>query len=66
LSTAKPINFDVSGGFAALYPSYSDTSLQPDGKTRVDGYTRDLGKGGVRYFALGHYHNPRHTSGPQP
>ena len=36
----------------------SDTSLQPDGRTRVVGYTRDVGKGGVAYFALGHCHNP--------
>ncbi len=41
---------------AGLYPS--DTSLQPDGKTRVLGYTRDVGRGGVTYFALGHCHNP--------
>ena len=39
-----------------LYPS--DTSLQPDGKTRVLGYTREVGPGGVTYFALGHCHNP--------
>ncbi len=36
----------------------SDTSLQPDGKTRVLGYTREVGKGSVTYFALGHCHNP--------
>lgn len=35
-----------------------DTSLQPDGKTRVLGYTREVGRGGVAYFALGHCHNP--------
>jgi type 1 glutamine amidotransferase len=35
-----------------------DTSLRPDGKTRVLGYTRDVGRGGVAYFALGHCHNP--------
>ena len=39
-----------------LYPS--DTSLQPDGKTRVLGYTRQVGNGGVTYVALGHCHNP--------
>ena len=39
-----------------LYPS--DTSLQADGKTRVIGYTKPVGKGGVTYFALGHSHNP--------
>src|SRR5580704_7752860 len=39
-----------------LYPS--DTSLLPDGRTRVLGYTCDRGKGGVAYIALGHCHNP--------
>jgi type 1 glutamine amidotransferase len=39
-----------------LYPV--DTSLQRDGRTRVLGYTRDVGAGGVTYYALGHCHNP--------
>ncbi|HEY6421122.1 MAG TPA: hypothetical protein VIX59_19165 [Candidatus Binataceae bacterium] len=30
----------------------------PDGKTPVLGYTRETGKGGVVYFALGHCHAP--------
>lgn len=34
-----------------------DTSLLPDGKTRVLGYTRDHGKGGVAYIGLGHCHS---------
>jgi hypothetical protein len=46
----------ASPTIGTLYPS--DTSLQPDGKTRVLGYTRDIGRGGVTYFALGHCHNP--------
>ena len=46
----------TSPAIGTLYPS--DTSLQADGKTRVLGYTRDVGKGGVAYFALGHCHNP--------
>jgi hypothetical protein len=46
----------VSPTIGTLYTS--DTSLRPDGKTRVLGYTRDVGKGGVTYFALGHCHNP--------
>ena len=46
----------ASSAFGTLYPS--DTSLQADGKTRVIGYTREIGKGGVTYFALGHCHNP--------
>lgn len=36
----------------------TDTSLQANGRTRVLGYTKQLGKGGVTYFALGHCHNP--------
>jgi uncharacterized protein len=41
-----------------------DTALLPDGKTRVLGYTRDLGKGGVTYIALGHCHTPSTNSQP--
>jgi uncharacterized protein len=56
----------VSSAIGTLYPT--DTSLQPDGKTRVLGYTRELGKGGVTYFALGHCHNPaiRAARAPDP
>jgi uncharacterized protein len=43
-------------GFGFVYDR--DTSVLADGKTRVLGYTRDLGKGGVTYFALGHCHTP--------
>lgn len=39
-------------GFGFAYDA--DTALQPDGKTRVLGYTRDLGQGSVAYIALGH------------
>jgi uncharacterized protein len=46
----------VSLAIGTLYAS--DTSLQPDGRTRVLGYTRAVGDGGVTYFALGHCHNP--------
>jgi type 1 glutamine amidotransferase len=35
-----------------------DSSLLPDGKNRAIGYTREVGKGGVAYFALGHCHSP--------
>ena len=41
----------------------SDTSLQADGRTRVLGYTREVGNGGVTYFALGHCHNPASRAG---
>jgi len=46
----------TSPTIGTLYPT--DTSLQADGKTRVIGYTREVGKGGVTYIALGHCHNP--------
>lgn len=42
-------------GFGFVYDR--DTALQPDGKTRVLGYIRDLGKGAVTYIALGHCHS---------
>ena len=56
----------VSPAIGTLYPS--DTSLQPDGRTRVIGYTRAVGNGGVTYFALGHCHNPaiRAARAPDP
>jgi len=41
----------------------TDTSLQSDGKTRVLGYTRQVGRGGVTYLALGHCHNPYSRTG---
>jgi type 1 glutamine amidotransferase len=40
----------------ALYGS--DTSLLSDGRTRVLGYSKEVGRGGVAYVALGHCHNP--------
>ena len=43
-------------GFGFVYDR--DTSVLADGKTRVLGYTRALGKGGVAYIALGHCHSP--------
>ena len=49
-------------GFGFVYDT--DTALQPDGKTRVLGYTRELGKGSVTYIALGHCHSP--ASNVQP
>ena len=45
-----------SAAIGTLYAT--DTSLQPDGRTRVIGYTRDVGNGEVAYIALGHCHNP--------
>ncbi|MEX2080019.1 MAG: hypothetical protein WEC33_00240, partial [Dehalococcoidia bacterium] len=49
-------------GFGFQYER--DTALLPDGKTRVMGYTRDLGKGDVTYIALGHAHTPATNSQP--
>jgi type 1 glutamine amidotransferase len=49
-------------GFGFVYEK--DTALLPDGKTRVMGYTRDVGKGGVTYIALGHCHNEWSNSQP--
>jgi type 1 glutamine amidotransferase len=46
----------VSPSIGTLYPK--DTSLRADNKTRVLGYTRRVGDGGVTYFALGHCHSP--------
>ncbi|HEX2828162.1 MAG TPA: ThuA domain-containing protein [Burkholderiales bacterium] len=54
----------VSQSVGPLYGA--DTSLQPDGRTRVLGYTRDVGAGGVAYFALGHCHNPASREGRTP
>ncbi len=45
----------VSPAIGTLYAA--DTSLQPDGRTRVLGYVREVGNGGVTYCALGHCHN---------
>jgi type 1 glutamine amidotransferase len=43
-------------GFGFVYDK--DTSVLADGKTRVLGYMREVGKGGVTYVALGHCHSP--------
>ena len=49
---------------AQLYGT--DTSLLGDGKTRVIGYTRQVGRGAVTYVALGHCHNPTIRAGRAP
>jgi len=46
----------VASAIGTLYPA--DTSLLADGRTRVIGYSREVGAGGVVYVALGHCHNP--------
>lgn len=50
-------------GFGFVYDE--DTSLQSDGKTRVLGYARDVGRGEVVYLGLGHCHTGRDGS-PSP
>lgn len=47
-------------GFGFFYDE--DTSVQPDGKTRVLGYARDMGRGEVVYIGLGHCHANRGDS----
>jgi len=56
----------VSPSIGTIYPK--DTSLSPDGRTRVLGYTKPVGDGAVTYFALGHCHNPaiRGNRAPDP
>jgi hypothetical protein len=44
-------------GFGFVYDE--DTAVQPDGKTRVLGYARDMGRGEVVYVGLGHCHANR-------
>jgi len=49
-------------GFGFAYDE--DTSLLPDGKTRVLGFVREVGKGAVAYWALGHCHSPATNAQP--
>lgn len=50
-------------GFGFVYEK--DTSLQSDGKTRVLGYARDVGRGEIVYVGLGHCHTGRNDN-PSP
>ena len=47
-------------GFGFVFDK--DTALQPDGKTRVLGYAREIGRGEVVYVGLGHCHVDRANS----
>ena len=49
-------------GFGFVYDK--DTSVLPDGKTRVLATERKVGKGSVVYVALGHCHAPANNSQP--
>jgi len=61
LLTAK---YGAAAPSNSVVPLYGeDTSLQADGETRVIGYTRAMGAGGVTYFALGHCHSPASRPG---
>jgi uncharacterized protein len=52
-------DYGAKSGWPVVETLYGkDTSLQPDGRTRVLGYTRRVGGGAVTYLALGHCHNP--------
>ena len=52
-------DYGAKGNWPVVETLYgTDTSVQPDGKTRVLGYTRPVGNGAVTYLALGHCHNP--------
>ncbi len=44
-------------GFGFFYDE--DTSVQTDGKTRVLGYAREIGRGEIVYMGLGHCHTGR-------
>ena len=57
-------DYGAGGVSDVVGPLYgSDTSLQADGRTRVLGYTRDVGEGAVAYITLGHCHNPAIRAG---
>jgi len=47
-------------GFGFVYDA--DTSVQADGRTRVLGYARDVGRGEIVYIGLGHCHTGRTNS----
>jgi len=57
-------NFGTAGAWPVVETLYGkDTSLMPDGKSRVLGYTLPVGAGSVIYIALGHCHNPASRPG---
>jgi uncharacterized protein len=52
-------DYGASGAWDPVTGLYGhDSSLLPDGKSRVLAYTRRVGEGAVTYVALGHCHNP--------
>jgi hypothetical protein len=62
-------DYGAAGDWPVVKELYgSDTSLLPNGRSRAVCYTREIGKGGVTYVALGHCHNPaiRAARAPDP
>ena len=57
-----PIGPDTYPDFGFDYEE--DTAIEEDGVTRVFGFTRGIGEGGVCYIALGHCHSPMTNSQP--
>lgn len=52
-------DYGAAGEWPVVAKLYGkDTSLQPDGRTRVLAYMRTVGSGAVTYLALGHCHHP--------
>jgi type 1 glutamine amidotransferase len=62
LLTTELANDPSPPGFGFVYDK--DTSLLADGKTRALGYSRQFGRGGVAYIALGHCHSPANNVQP--
>jgi type 1 glutamine amidotransferase len=57
LLTTELVEDPSPPGFGFVYDE--DTSVLPDGKTRVLSYARDIGRGEVVYVGLGHCHIDR-------
>jgi uncharacterized protein len=52
-------DYGAAGDWPVVGTLYgTDTSLQGGGHSRVVGYSREVGNGGIAYFIFGHCHNP--------
>ena len=60
LMTTELVKDPSPPGFGFFFDE--DTALQPDGKTRVLGYSREVGRGEIVYIGLGHCHVGRAES----
>jgi len=57
-------DYGAGGDWPVVETLYGrDTSLLPDGRSRVVGYSREIGQGGIAYFTFGHCHNPAARAG---